>query len=306
MRSRNIRHVLLPILLAPIVVCGTAAFGHSQVVSSESPGKLQDMLRETQKYCEKVKNIALHYICKERITDKENILRQRRGGASGLLREKKFFDVLRVKRSSYVYDYQLLKKDDELREQRMLLEENGKKRGRKDVELSENLKYSSQYLVYGPVGFLSAYWQNHFDYEIVGTETIRGEPTVMIKAEPSQEREENYNFGRIWINQKNQIVRLEWEPVSIKNYQDESLRMQRGRVGPNFRPGAIEFDKKVVWTVDYEVEKNGVRFPSRQTIREKYVFHAAAQGREYETIKQEIIFDFIDYKFFVVDTEIKY
>jgi hypothetical protein len=306
MRSRNQRCVLMPVLLAPIVVFGSIAYAHSQVSPLESPGKLQNMLRETQRYCEKVKNIALHYICKERITDKENILRRRRGGASGLLREKKYFDVLRVKRSTYVYDYQLLRKNDELKEQRILLEENRKKRNKKDVELSENLKYSSQYLVYGPVGFLSAYWQNYFDYEIVGTETIRGEPTVLINAVPNQERDENYNFGRIWINQKNQIVRLEWEPVSIKNYQDESLRMQRGRIGPNYRPGTIDFEKKVVWTVEYEVEKNGVRFPSRQIIREKYVFQSATQGREYETVKQEIVFDYIDYKFFVVDTEIKY
>ena len=101
-------------------------------------------------------------------------------------------------------------------------------------------------------------------------------------------------------------MRLEWEPVSIQNYQGESLQMQRSRVGPNYRPGTIEFDKKVVWTVEYEVEKNGVRFPSRQTIREKYVFHSANQGTEYETVKQEIVFDYIDYKFFVVDTEVKY
>ena len=305
MRSGNIQNMLKPALAVVFVFC-CMPYVHAQGPPVESPGRLQNLLREAQRYCENVKNIALHYICKEQVTDKENILRRRRGGASGLLREKKYFDVLRVKRSTYVYDYQLVRKNDELEEQRILLEENGRKRDRKDVELKEHLKYSSQYLIYGPVGFLSAYWQNYFDYELVGAETIRGEPTVMIKAVPSQEREENYNFGRIWINRNNQIVRLEWEPVSIKNYQDESLRTQRGRVGPIYRLGTIEFDKKVVWTVDYGVEKNGVRFPSRQTIREKYVYHSDTQGKGLETIKQEIVFDFVDYKFFVVDTEIKY
>ena len=293
-------------ILAPYFVFCCMLYGYSRDGQMDSPGQLQKVLQETQRYCEKVKNIALYYVCEERIMDKEYVLRKRRGTASGLLREKRFFDVLRVKRSSYVYDYQLIHKDDEIKEQRILIEKNKKKRNEKDVELSEYMKYSSQYLIYGPVGFLSGYWQNYFDYEIVGTETIKGEPTILIKAVPTQERDENYNIGRIWINDKSQIVRLEWEPVSIQNYQGESLQMQRSRVGPNYRPGTIEFDKKVVWTVEYEVEKNGVRFPSRQTIREKYVFHSANQGTEYETVKQEIVFDYIDYKFFVVDTEVKY
>ncbi len=281
-------------------------FGCSLNGQIQNRDQLQKMLEGTQKYCENVKNIALHYTCTERITDKENVLRRRRGAVSGLLREKMFFEVLRVKRNTYIYDYQLIRKDDVLKEQRILLEENKKKKNKENVELSGKLKYSSQYLVFGPVGFLSHYWQNHFDYEIVGMEAVKGEPAVVIKATPTQEREENCNFGRIWINAKNQVLRLEWEPVSIQNYKDESIQLQRSRIGPIFRPGTVEFDKKVVWTVDYEIEKNGVRFPSRQTIIEKFVFLSGTRGAEYETIKRETIFDYIDYKFFVVETDIEY
>ena len=100
--------------------------------------QLQIILKETQKYCENVKNIALHYICKERITDKENMLSKRRGGVSGVIREKKFFNVTSVKHNSYLYDYQLIRKDDVLQEQRVLLEENGKSKIRGTLISAKN------------------------------------------------------------------------------------------------------------------------------------------------------------------------
>jgi len=77
-------------------------------------------------------------------------------------------------------------------------------------------------------------------------------------------------------------------------------------VGSGSRPDTIEFDKKVVWIVDYGIENNGVRFPSRQVIREIYVFTSDTQSTEYETIKRETVFDYIGYKFFVVDTAVEY
>ena len=153
---------------------------------------------------------------------------------------------------------------------------------------------------------MSKYWQTFFKFEITGMEEIEGEPCFVLNATPTQKREENYNFGRIWINPKNQIVRLEWEPISIQNYKDEKIQSHLSRVGSDSRPDTIEFDKKVVWIVDYGIEKNGVRFPSRQVIKEMYVFTSDTQSAEYETIKRETVFDYIGYKFFVVDTAVEY
>ncbi|MBN1273009.1 MAG: hypothetical protein JXB26_12135 [Candidatus Aminicenantes bacterium] len=268
--------------------------------------QLKSILEGTQNYCEKVKNIALHYICTERIADKENILGKRRDFGSRMLMEKQYFKVLRSKRNIYFYDYQLIRKDDALEEKRILLEENGKKKNKEGVHLSEKLKYSSQYLIFGPVGFLSRYWQNFFKYEIVGKEDVHGESCFVIEAMPTEEREENYNLGRIWVNPKNQIVRLECDPLSIQNYKDEKIIGHLAASGHTHRSFAMEFGKKVVWVVDYGIEKNGVRFPSQQVIKELFVFDSDTQGMKYETIKRETVFDFIDYKFFVVDTEIKY
>ncbi len=253
---------------------------------------LQEILRSTGEYCERVKNIAFYYICQENIVDIENFF-SGTSRALGMQREERAFNIRRVKRQTYTYDYQLIREGDDLSEQRIMLEKNGKKKHRENADLS-HLKYYSQYLIFGPVGFLSRYWQNHFTYSLIGEDTIGGEPVFIIQAEPREVRLDNYNIGRIWINEDFQIVRLEWEPASIQNYEDEILILQQ-------RP----FQKKVVWTVDYTVEKNGVRFPGRQLIQEIF-FQDPEGGFQKKAVKRETRFEFNAYKFFIVETDVIY
>ncbi|UCE36561.1 MAG: hypothetical protein JSW00_13730, partial [Thermoplasmata archaeon] len=59
--------------------------------------------------------------------------------------------------------------------------------------------------------------------------------------------------------------------------------------------------KSLSWEVFYEVEKNGVRFPSRQLIKDIYLTEAGKQHPRYLTT-----FVYDNYKFFTVETEIKY
>jgi hypothetical protein len=68
-------------------------------------------------------------------------------------------------------------------------------------------------------------------------------------------------------------------PASIHNYEDEAFDSRLG-----------EFKKTVKWIVDYGVEKNGVRFPSRQVIQEIFIA-ATPRGNEYRTVKHETVFE---------------
>jgi len=232
--------------------------------------------------------LALYYICKEKITIKENIF-SRKTRATGLLRKERAFQIRKINRQNYIYDYQLIRKAGELVEKRILLEENGKKRHIKNAEL-KNIKYVSKYLVFGPVGFLSYYWQNFFNYEITGEDSVKGEKAIIISAQPKEAMDENYNIGKIWVNTDNfKVLRIEWEPASIKDYVEGELISSLG-----------EFKQKVVWTVDYNVEKNGVRFPGQQFIQELFF----NENRGYKAVKREISFRYDEYKFFVVETDV--
>jgi hypothetical protein len=284
--------LLIPALLSLTVWLFAPAGRQAGRIQNEARDQalLQEILRSTGEYCERVKNIALYYICQENIVDIENFF----SGASralGMRGEKKAFNIRRVKRQTYTYDYQLIKNGDDLSERRIMLERNGKKKHRENADLN-HLKYYGQYLIYGPVGFLSRYWQNHFTYSLIGEDTIDGEPVFIIQADPNEVRLDNYSIGRIWVNGDFQIVRLEWEPASIQNYEDEILISQQG-----------PFQKKVVWTADYTVEKNGVLFPGRQLIQEIF-FQDSEGGFQKKAVKRETRFEFNAYKFFIVETDV--
>ena len=255
--------------------------------------RLNQLLIRSAEYCEKVKNIALFYVCLEKIKEKKYIYRtttSERISLGGAVIEKPY-KSLKLKRTriySYVYDYQLIKKGEELNERRILLEKNNKKKHKENAELE--VGYSAKYLVYGPVGFLSSYWQNYFDYEIIGEERKGGNLATVVKAMPKANNEDNRNSASMWIDETDgSILKMEWEPESILDYEGKPVRSQAGDLKP-----------VVVWKATYGIEKNGVRFPNRQQVQE---FLITEEGKRF--ISNDINTVFENYRYFVVETEIK-
>ncbi len=290
----TLRNEKTKVMLCSIILILFVSLPQASYLSHQTDRiQLNQLLKKSAEYCEKVKNIALFYVCLEKIKEKKYIYRSttlKRISAAGVVIEKpnKSLKLKRTRIYSYVYDYQLIKKGEDLKERRILLEKNKKKKQKENAELE--VGYSAKYLIYGPVGFLSSYWQDYFDYEITGEERIGGTPAVVVKATPSSNNEENRNFARIWINEKDgSIVQIEWEPESILDYEDKPFRSQAGELKP-----------EVVWKVSYGIEKNGIRFPNRQQVQE---FLISEEGRRY--ISDEINTIFEEYRFFVVETEIK-
>lgn len=235
--------------------------------------------------------MALHFVCEEKITEKTTEFGKRfvfRPGGS--LQNSVIFEdfkITKTKKNSYIYDYQMIKKGDDFKEKRDLLLENGKKRNEKDVEL-KILRMSSKFLVFGPVGFLSKTWQPDFVYEILGSETIGQKKAIVLKASPKEYREENCYIGKIWVDETDSsILQIEWEPTSISNF-NEKVESSIG-----------ELRREVSWTVSYDVVKNGIRFPSAQSIKETYI---TKMGKKH--IKYEAEYKYENYKFFTVETEV--
>jgi hypothetical protein len=289
LRNEKTKLMLCSIILVLFVSLSNASYLTCQTNRTQ----LNQLLKKSAEYCEKVKNIALFYVCLEKIKEKKYMYRtttSERVSLSGAVVEKpyKSLKLKRTKIYSYVYDYQLIKKGGELRERRILIEKNKKKKQKENAELE--VGYSAKYLVYGPVGFLSSYWQEFFDYEITGEERISGTLAVVVKATPTASNEKNRNFARIWIDKKEGgILQIAWEPESILDYEEKPFRSHAGELKPT-----------VEWKVTYGIEKNGVRFPSRQQVQE---FLTTEEGKRF--ISDEINTSFENYRFFVVETEIK-
>jgi hypothetical protein len=257
--------------------------------SSTDQKILEMILEKTADYCERVKDIALFYVCKEKVED-ERYFFSNRNLLKFSMSSSSEIEPRRMRKNTCAYDYQLVKKEKELREKRILLEEDGEEKYEKNVEIRP-VKYYGKYLVYGPVGFLSKQWQPAFEYRIVGRDVIDGKGTIVIESFPKEEREDNCNYGRIWVDEEDSsILKIEYDPRSIKDFEDE---MSKSPVD--------DLKKTVVWRISYGVEKHGVRFPSQQLIQEFYV-----NGEGERILLEKISFTYEDYKFFVVETEVKY
>jgi hypothetical protein len=205
--------------------------------------------------------------------------------------ERLFITELKFKRTrttTYLYDYQMVKKGEMGFEKRILLKENKRNKHQENAQLKLK-RFAAKYLVYGPIGFLSQYWQDHFDYEIIDQETIDGHAAILIEIVPNSLREENYSFGKVWVDTRDySILKIEWDQRSIKNIED-TVESRAGHL-----------KRSVIWGAIYGEEKNGIRFPSRQYIEETFT---SLSGRKYTKYTVDIIYD--NYKFFTVETNVK-
>jgi hypothetical protein len=276
-----------------LFICYPRAFPQNQqrVIPKETE-KLGEILKKTEDYCEQLKKVIFDFVCLENIKEKVFLYSTKK--ANMMVKEtgeRLFITELKFKRTkttTYQYDYQMVRKGKEEFEKRILLKENKKVRQQENAQLKLQ-RFEAKYLVYGPVGFLSRYWQNYFDYKIIDQEIFDGRGAYLIEIVPNSLREENYSFGKVWVDSGNySILKIEWDQRSIKNIKD-SVESRAG-----------ELKRSVTWGAIYGVEKNGIRFPSRQYIEETFT---SLSGKKYTKYTVDIIYD--NYKFFTVETDVK-
>ncbi len=277
-----------------IILLSTQIFSQADDPITDNHEELEIILKKCAEYCERVKSIALFYVCQEEIKDKTNSYRNANTWEPSpygdpVIVPGRGLKLNNTRISSYLYDYQLIYKGKELKEQRTLIKKNNKKQDIENAKLET--RFNTKYLVYGPVGFLSRYWQNYFSYEIIGRERLSKIQATIIHAIPKPNNKENRNFAKLWINEKDScILQIEWGSESISDFDGKNIASRSG-----------EFRTELMFNVTYGFEKNGVRFPNRQLIQE---FLVSESGERY--LRNEIITNFTNYKFFIVETDIKY
>lgn len=280
-----------PLVLLCSVLCPAQTM--DKQISENHEQKLEQILKKTAEYCQQLNNMIFDFVCIEDIVEETNTYDKRRvnkqikgTGNFSLVTE---LQLKRRKRNTYIYDFQMIKKDDQVEEKRILLKENGKKRYKENAE-PKIQRFLFQNIVFGPAGFLSRYWQRYFNFEIIGEEILEGNKALIVSATPSEPREENYNFGKIWIDEKScSIKKIEWMPESIQNFT------------PKVSSSAGELKRELTWSVTYGMEKNGIRFPSQQKIQETLMSQA---GKKHP--KSTVSITYTDYKFFTVEVSVKH
>jgi len=191
----------------------------------------------------------------------------------------------------YVYDYQLIRKDKNITEKRILIEENGRKKHEKDAPLKTELFYHKK-IIFGPYALLNREKQKNYDYKIIKTGKFHDDEALVIEAVPRSTEAVNDLYGKIWIAKKDfSILKIEYEQTSIENPEVAQVLAERFDAEPHF-----------TITAEYGIKKKGIRFPSQFKIDEAYI----KPKSHLRNTRSKTIVDYYDYKFFVVETEVKY
>jgi hypothetical protein len=138
---------------------------------------------------------------------------------------------------------------------------------------------------------LSQLWQGYFDYAIIGEDSVNKEKAVVIDVTPGAALKEPHPYGKVRIKEDDgSVLKIVWDQKSLGNFPaiDEWARAQ------DAEPLITAFS-------EYAVEKNGLRFPSRN-----YAENALVKKGGQKYVDTQISVRYKNYKFFTVETEIKY
>jgi len=259
--------------------------------------KLNKILQKSKQYCQKLEKGAFNFVCFEEVVEKfyhEGVDRQMMvaGGEHDRIPTDAYgYEVYKkTKENTFLYEYQLISKEEQDLEKRTLLEKNGRKKNEKNATLeTQYFRYGR--IVFGPIGLLNSYWQHYHDYKIVNEEMLNGEKTIVVEAVPKPSLDESHPHGKIWVREADfAILKIEWDQKSLKEL--EELKKQ-----------ASMFDagQKITIISEFGYEKNGIRFPSRFLFEEAYV---NKEGKK--VVRSMIHTVYKDYKFFTVDVDVDF
>jgi hypothetical protein len=270
-----------------MLLSGTALSARAPADPQAGPAAdlLERILEKTEIYCRRLGKVSLDFVCRERIDERQFDPPRQMSGVSGPA------SLRRVTSVSLEYDYQLIRKGESIEEKRTLLMEDKQPRNEPDAALKTRL-YKHRHLVFGPVGLLSEFWQPKHTYAYLGEEKVDGEKAYVIEASPAGPAEPGLVYGKAWIRQKDfAIVKIEWDQRSLGNY-DMILGMAK-TLGRQAEP-------QVSIVGYYGLEKNGIRFPDRLVVHEDYRSTRGTFRVSEATVR------YGSYRFFVVDTEVRY
>ncbi len=259
------------------------------VQSAEAvPPTLDDILEREATYCRRLEMAALDFVCLEDITEKIDQSKDIKLIKWLTPRDRPPTSVKRT----FLYDFQFIRKDGRIKETRILLKANGKETNMKDAKLyTANFVYKNAVLA--PVGIFGVRWREAFDYKISGEAAVAGRPCLIVEALPRGLHPEiDFLSGRAFIDKATlDILKIEWSEQKIGNYAAFEERAKRYRMKP-----------RISVTSEFEIEKNGIRFPSRHLIEESY-FGAADMTGAGKFIRSRTTVIYKNFRFFTVETD---
>jgi hypothetical protein len=254
------------VLVAATFVCPARSWGQP----AAGGATLAAILKKSAAYCQRLEGAALDFVCQEEVKELST----------------RFTPSVDL----YLYDYQFVRKGKETKEQRRLLSVNGEKADEKEAVLKTAM-FQYESVLFGPVGLLSEFWQARHEYRLAGREMSGRTAVAVIDALPGPLAYEPHCYGRIWVREDDgSVLKIVWDPKSVGNFKAmEEWAKEQGA------------EAVITAYSEYGLEKNGLRFPSRNYAEAAYLL---PDKRRF--VSGMISVAYKKYKFFTVETEVTF
>ncbi|MFC2145963.1 hypothetical protein ACFLRT_01230 [Acidobacteriota bacterium] len=263
--------------------------------------KLQIILDHAAAYCEKLKNSAFHFFCKEKIVESRSPLYASMVNSADIIRVSKDFTLRQydfnelTEVNTYVFGYRLLKSGPKIKEEREWLSSKDNTPISRD-NVGKATAFFSRKAIFAPLTLLARERQNRYNYRFIRYDKRKGRRAVVIEVIPKSQEEENTIYGNVWIDLEDySMLKIEADPRSIKGYQ-------------TLKEIARELNTRLFLTLELEFDNlhDGIRFPTKTHMLERYkggrfvLKYKGSKGWE----RNRTTFTYTDYRFFDVKVEV--
>jgi hypothetical protein len=276
-------------------------------LSGDNPFQRGLVLKGVREYCKRLERAALDFVCLEDVSEKLDGSREKQeadvrvdsrvtSGVGGVGRMNMSARPMTFNPSAsqktdhrYLFDYQYVRRAGDVKENRVLLEKDGKKAKPKEKP-PQMAVFSCSEILLLPVKLVDERTAEYYDYRLLREDALEGAKVWILEVSPRLSIK-GYLGGRLWIDQRDSsILRIEWDPTTFGHYDA-------------IRQNAAQYKEAAAVTsyTDFGVAKNGVRFPSLDFTEEAYVDGA---GKKFVRSRTQVTYR--DYKFFTVETETEF
>jgi len=280
---------LSPLSYDPILLTDT----HEVEKSVGEAGKLSDILRKSAAYCKRLKKVTFYFICTEEVLDTY------------------WFNGEKVKDDKYLYDYQILMQENgQMKEARKLMPDKSekvtKKKKRKRKKKDNKMKtpitnFYANYPFVMPISMLARENQSRYNYLLLGTDTVNGRKAIKVSVEPLEKEDykESGVYGLVWLSPADgSVLKIDVSPYSFSGVK--GLKKVAKRKGTDLKISDVHW---------YDVERKGVRFPSKTAISCIFIPRKAATAKavpqtDLEHMKTTFLYK--NYQFFNVNVETRH
>jgi protein TonB len=193
-------------------------------------------------------------------------------------------------RNSTVSDYQLINKGGRFAERRIPVVTRRPAAKERD-QTGNGMFIPPLAPIAVPTRLLAEGFRAEFFYSIADEDKVRGRKCFVIGIKPKRKRSSDFLSGKVWADIENHRIlktEVEWAALALDDRIVSECR--RYHLTPH-----------MIAVHDYEVEKNGLLYPSRSEIKVEYT----GLVRPPQDTKAKLDIRYEKYRFFAVDTESK-